>query len=58
VCSSDLLLALGLVAGYSFGVSYLLYHATDRIIRLRVRPEQEEAGLDLSQHAETVGAAA
>ena len=46
------LLAVAVVGGYSFGVSYALYALTDAVITLRVRPEQEEAGLDLSQHAE------
>ncbi|MBI4349646.1 MAG: ammonium transporter, partial [Elusimicrobia bacterium] len=50
--------ALGIVAVFSFGGSYVLYHVTDALIRIRVRPEQEDAGLDLSQHSETVGAAA
>ena len=49
--------ALLMVAGYSFGGSYLLYHISDAIIPIRVRPEQEEEGLDLSQHSETVDAA-
>jgi len=43
------------VAGvFSFGVSYLLYALTDSLITLRVRPDQEERGLDLSQHAESL----
>jgi Amt family ammonium transporter len=50
--------AMALVAAYSFGVSYLLYHVSDAMIPIRVRPDQEEAGLDLSQHSETVGVAA
>jgi Amt family ammonium transporter len=47
------LLAIVIVGIYSFGGSYLLYALTDAVITLRVRPEQEEAGLDLSQHAES-----
>ncbi len=47
--------ALGVVGVFTFGGSYLLYLATDAVISLRVRPEQEQAGLDLSQHAETLG---
>ena len=31
-----------------------LYKLTDAIITLRVRPEQEETGLDMSQHAESL----
>lgn len=45
--------ALAVAGVFSFGVSYLLYVLTDSLITLRVRPDQEERGLDLSQHAET-----
>lgn len=48
------LLALGVVAVYAFGGSWLLYKLTDLIVPLRVDPLQEEAGLDLSQHDETI----
>ncbi len=44
--------ALVFVAAFSFGGSYLLYKLTDLIIPLRVSGEQEEIGLDLSQHGE------
>ena len=44
--------ALVFVAAFSFGGSYLLYKFTDFIIPLRVSGEQEEIGLDLSQHGE------
>ena len=47
------LAAIALVGAYSFVVSYALYALTDLVITLRVRPEQEEAGLDQSQHAES-----
>jgi ammonium transporter, Amt family len=47
------LLALVIVAAYSFFGSLILYKVTDLIIPLRVTPEQEEIGLDLSQHGET-----
>ncbi|MBI2363064.1 MAG: ammonium transporter, partial [Elusimicrobia bacterium] len=47
-----------LIAGtFTFAGSYALYALTDSLITLRVRPEQEEAGLDLSQHDETFGPA-
>jgi len=46
--------ALVLVVLYTFGGSYLLYRLTDRIIPLRVSVDQEEIGLDLSQHGETI----
>jgi len=44
--------ALLFVAAFSFGGSWLLYKVTDLIIPLRVSEEQEELGLDLSQHGE------
>jgi Amt family ammonium transporter len=49
------LLALVVVSAFSFIGSYLLYMLVDRIVPLRVSREQEEQGLDLSQHSETVG---
>jgi Amt family ammonium transporter len=47
------LLALGIVAVFTFGGSYIIYKITGMITRLRVSPEDERMGLDLSQHAET-----
>jgi Amt family ammonium transporter len=47
------LLALAIVGAFSFGGSYLIYKITGQITRLRVSPEDERMGLDLSQHAET-----
>jgi len=44
--------ALVFVAAFSFGGSWILYKFTDFIIPLRVSTEQEEIGLDLSQHGE------
>ena len=46
--------ALVFVAAFSFGGSWLLYKVTDLIIPLRVVGEQEEIGLDLSQHGEVM----
>jgi Amt family ammonium transporter len=46
--------ALVFVAVFSFVGSYLLYKITDLIIPLRVSEEQEEIGLDLSQHGEVM----
>ena len=46
------LLALVLVSLFTFGGSYLLYKITDMILPMRVTPEQEEKGLDLTQHGE------
>ena len=40
------------VAAFSFCGSWVLYKFTDFIIPLRVSQEQEEMGLDLSQHGE------
>src|SRR3954447_26801160 len=47
------LLALVIVSAYTFIGSFILYKVTDLIIPLRVTEEQEELGLDLSQHGET-----
>jgi ammonium transporter, Amt family len=46
--------ALVFVAAFSFTGSWLLYKITDMIIPLRVSDEQEEIGLDLSQHGEVM----
>ncbi|MBI5631338.1 MAG: ammonium transporter [Elusimicrobia bacterium] len=43
-----------IVGAFSFFGSYVLYKVTDALITLRVRPDQEELGLDISQHAETL----
>lgn len=47
------LLAIVIVGGFSFVGSCILYKVSDFLVTLRVRPEQEEVGLDISQHAET-----
>jgi Amt family ammonium transporter len=44
--------ALVLVTGFTFGMALLLYRLTDAIITLRVPREQEDLGLDVSQHGE------
>jgi Amt family ammonium transporter len=46
--------ALVFVAAFSFCGSWVLYKVTDLIIPLRVAEEQEEIGLDLSQHGEVM----
>lgn len=46
------LLALVIVAVFVFGGSWLLYKLVDKILPMRVRPDQEQRGLDLSQHGE------
>ena len=45
--------ALVIVSVFAFVGSLVLYKLTDLIIPLRVTPEQEQEGLDLSQHGET-----
>ncbi|MEQ1919001.1 MAG: ammonia channel protein, partial [Elusimicrobiota bacterium] len=42
-----------IVGVYSVGGAWLIYKLCDAAITLRVRPEQEAAGLDVSQHAES-----
>ena len=46
--------ALVFVAAFSFSGSWLLYRVTDLVIPLRVSADQEEIGLDLSQHGEVM----
>lgn len=48
------MLALVLVSLFTYFGSYLLYIIVDRMIPLRVREDQEERGLDLSQHGEEI----
>jgi Amt family ammonium transporter len=48
------LLALVITAVYCFGGSYLLYIIVDKLLSIRVREDQEEKGLDLSQHGEQI----
>jgi Amt family ammonium transporter len=47
------LLALVIVACFTFFGSFILFKITDLIIPLRVTEEQERVGLDMSQHGET-----
>jgi len=43
-----------LVVGvYAFVVSWLLFKVIDMVFGLRVSPEAEMSGLDLSEHSET-----
>jgi Amt family ammonium transporter len=46
------LISLVAAAGYSFVVSFILLKLVDMTIGLRVSPEEEELGLDLTQHGE------
>lgn len=45
-------LAVVVVAAFSFGGSYLLLRIIDKFSPLRVSPSEEDAGLDISQHGE------
>ncbi|KAA0024530.1 ammonium transporter [Antrihabitans cavernicola] len=47
------LVAVPVVAGYAFGVSFLLGKLIDKTIGFRVTAEDETAGIDFAQHAET-----
>ncbi|WP_235917455.1 ammonium transporter [Hymenobacter busanensis] len=46
-------LGLLIVVSYSFGGAWLLLKLTDRFFALRVKPADEDRGLDLSQHEES-----
>lgn len=48
-------LVLLMVFVYTFGMSYLLYWITDKIIPMRVSKNSERIGLDRSQHNEVYG---
>src|SRR6478735_6823041 len=44
--------AMAIAVGYSFGVSFLIFKFIDFILPLRVSSEEEEIGLDATQHNE------
>jgi len=46
--------ALFIVGVFTFGGSYLIFKITGMITRMRVSPEDERLGLDISQHSETM----
>ena len=46
------MVALVLVGAFSFVGSLILFKLTDWFLPIRVTPEQEAVGLDLSQHGE------
>lgn len=48
------LLALVIVAVFTFGGSYLLYWLTNKIVPMRVPSVHEDVGLDMSQHDESL----
>jgi Amt family ammonium transporter len=43
-----------IVGVFTFGGSFLIFKITGLITRLRVSPDEERLGLDLSQHSETL----
>ncbi|MCL1942859.1 MAG: ammonium transporter [Candidatus Azobacteroides sp.] len=49
------ILAVLVVIAYTFGVTYFLYWLTNKIVKMRVSPESEKIGLDISQHDERYG---
>lgn len=52
------LFGLVIVSAFSFFGSWILFKITDAIIPLRVSPANEEMGLDLSQHRESLSSKA
>jgi len=48
------LLALVMTGIFAFGGSYLLFKLVDSLLSMRVREDQEDRGLDLSQHGESM----
>jgi ammonium transporter, Amt family len=46
------LVAVAVVASYSFIGSYILLKLINLVTKIRVSPEEEDAGLDMSQHGE------
>ncbi len=48
-------LAVIIVCGYTFIVTYILYWITDKMIPMRVSEKSEKIGLDMSQHNEKYG---
>ncbi|WP_299113517.1 ammonium transporter [uncultured Winogradskyella sp.] len=48
------IITLFLTAIFTFGGSYLLFKIVDVLVKMRVREDQEERGLDISQHGEQI----
>jgi len=48
-------LAVVIVFGYTFIMSYILYWLSNKMVHLRVSAKSEQIGLDLSQHHEEYG---
>ncbi len=47
------LLGAVVATGFAFGMTYVVARVVDRLVGLRVTPEEEYEGLDTSQHAES-----
>jgi Amt family ammonium transporter len=45
-------IAVAATWAYSFGMTWVILKVLDRLMGLRVRREEEEVGLDLTQHGE------
>ena len=52
------IIALFIVAGFTFGGAYLIFKITGMINQMRVTHEEEKIGLDISQHNERLHTAA
>lgn len=48
-------IAVAIVFGYTFVMSYVLYWLTNKMVRMRVSAKSERIGLDKSQHDEEYG---
>jgi Amt family ammonium transporter len=46
------LILLAIAVGYSFGVSFIIFKFINLILPLRLSSEEEEMGLDATQHNE------
>jgi Amt family ammonium transporter len=49
---TDALVGIGAVGGYSFIVTFVILKALDIIVGIRVSEDEEEIGLDITQHGE------
>ena len=49
------LIGIGSVGIFSFIFSYILFKGIEKSIGLRVNPQEEEIGLDISEHANNIG---
>jgi len=46
-------LAIVVVGGYAFGMTYVLARSIDRVLGFRLSPDDETGGIDFAEHAET-----